>query len=905
MGWYCAIADLIDELPNGELAPWQIYRLPKLAKNLLIDPNNPSRNYTATDCSRGVPSALLLNGQNASNKEVPHKQDNEPAFSITSGAKWASALLIERAGASDARITTRTQDEPAWTLRSSIGTDQAGRNRNEVMNALVGGRVKKLNARAIARLQSVPDWYILPDQMKDAGPLIGNGVPPLLSEAIMRSLLPYVRQNQTELKLNSPCIQTEPQLNIQSTFTPSSDQVQTKFSLNSVAPHPELANVEESLNVEQKPEFTHNSAILQPEFTLSSDQVHHNFNNNSYGVQPTTVSQGERSSCAKSRATAENSRTFGRGTSDNTRISRGSLRGFEQGEATSSSQSLPRAFENRRGNRKGRQRRLEKEEIIQCNSIEPTLKVQSAFTDSSDRVQTEFSRSSVEVQPIIEKHKEKIMVAAPINIVSKEADEQYTPNTKDQPVVNLVIQVLGQIGVDVTADSNRHVPATHHITQQENYLLTSVEGMGTAFMNPPYSCPLPFVQKLCADFAAEHITEAIALLKAGTAHNQGTGTLIKQHASAQCQWGVHTGRIGFIKDGKQRKGADFDCTLYYFGSSWQKFKEVFDAWGLVSLLPKAQSQLIHISDFREQRATDDQLTTDSCQSDLTYDEQRDRLHLEREVEQGFHKAGKALMHLRDRRLYRSTHPSWEAYCQDRFVFSHQNADKKIAAARVVDVLTSNHCQLLPSCVEQAYPLSKLKEEKEIVESWEELTQEGKRPSGRRVSAVVAEICDRQLARGEYHNPWKVGDICQIHKKGDATLAKYDGLWSVVSEVKPRQCVVKVWNKEVLVKAENLEELQVGEDFLSVCDRIRSLMSRHINGDIELKRGQLRFLEALGEQSSMFEPEDLQILKCIEAIANNRDASLVQAAALIVDNIEYLIPEEVQDLSVALRSTHGF
>jgi hypothetical protein len=103
------------------------------------------------------------------------------------------------------------------------------------MNALVGGRVKKLNARAIARLQSVPDWYILPDQMKDAGPLIGNGVPPLLSEAIMRSLLPYVRQNQTELRLNSPCIQAELQLNIQSTFTPSSDQVQTEFRPSSVA----------------------------------------------------------------------------------------------------------------------------------------------------------------------------------------------------------------------------------------------------------------------------------------------------------------------------------------------------------------------------------------------------------------------------------------------------------------------------------------------------------------------------------------------------------------------------------------------------------------------------------------------------------------------------------------------
>lgn len=41
--------------------------------------------------------------------------------------------------------------------------------------------------------------------------------------------------------------------------------------------------------------------------------------------------------------------------------------------------------------------------------------------------------------------------------------------------------------------------------------------------------------------------------------------------------------------------------------------------------------------------------------ELTADEQRDRLHLERKVERAFFEAGKALMELRARRLYRSTH----------------------------------------------------------------------------------------------------------------------------------------------------------------------------------------------------------------------------------------------------------
>lgn len=40
---------------------------------------------------------------------------------------------------------------------------------------------------------------------------------------------------------------------------------------------------------------------------------------------------------------------------------------------------------------------------------------------------------------------------------------------------------------------------------------------------------------------------------------------------------------------------------------------------------------------------------------LTQDEQRDRHQLELQVEQAFYRAGKALVQLRQRRLYRSTH----------------------------------------------------------------------------------------------------------------------------------------------------------------------------------------------------------------------------------------------------------
>ncbi|MBD2249183.1 hypothetical protein H6G26_38775, partial [Nostoc sp. FACHB-888] len=52
--------------------------------------------------------------------------------------------------------------------------------------------------------------------------------------------------------------------------------------------------------------------------------------------------------------------------------------------------------------------------------------------------------------------------------------------------------------------------------------------------------------------------------------------------------------------------------------------------------------------------------------ELTEQEESDRLYLERKVERAFFEAGKALAQLRDRRLYRSTHRTFEEYCRDRF-----------------------------------------------------------------------------------------------------------------------------------------------------------------------------------------------------------------------------------------------
>lgn len=171
-GWYSAIADLIPTLPDSDLAPWQLERLTAQIKTTLIDSKNAvyrdSRTY----------------GEYA-----------EFAFPITNALdNMPHAFLIERSGArSDRPLLVKAASEPCWTLRAAIGTDQNGNNRNNVINAwLESGRVVTLTPRALARLQTLPDSYQLPLEMKVACPLIGNGVPCKLVQTILSGIKPLV-----------------------------------------------------------------------------------------------------------------------------------------------------------------------------------------------------------------------------------------------------------------------------------------------------------------------------------------------------------------------------------------------------------------------------------------------------------------------------------------------------------------------------------------------------------------------------------------------------------------------------------------------------------------------------------------------------------------------------------------
>ena len=199
--------------------------------------------------------------------------------------------------------------------------------------------------------------------------------------------------------------------------------------------------------------------------------------------------------------------------------------------------------------------------------------------------------------------------------------------------------------------------------------------------------------------------------------------------------------------------------------------------------------------------------------ELTDEEQSDRFVLERKVERAFYEAGLSLRELRDRRLYRSTHKTFEEYCWDRFAFERRHPYQLIDAANVVDNLIAcapteeskmcaNGAQILPTTERQVRPLTKLEPDKQV-EAWTKAVESagGKVPSGRIVKDIVQII--KEKTQKAVPNPYHVGDICRIIASSDPELKGKGGQWCIVSEIHEFSCTVKIYQGEITIRLDNL------------------------------------------------------------------------------------------------------
>ena len=132
---------------------------------------------------------------------------------------------------------------------------------------------------------------------------------------------------------------------------------------------------------------------------------------------------------------------------------------------------------------------------------------------------------------------------------------------------------------------------------------------------------------------------------------------------------------------------------------------------------------------------------------LSKAEKEEKNNLERTVEQAFYVAGRALKILRDKKLYRETHATFEAYVRSRFDFTKRAAYYLIDAAEVVNNLKSEqfvhsnkNTNILPTKESQCRALAKLSPEQQR-EVWRAAVEkaEGKVPSARIVKKAIKEI----------------------------------------------------------------------------------------------------------------------------------------------------------------------
>jgi hypothetical protein len=222
--------------------------------------------------------------------------------------------------------------------------------------------------------------------------------------------------------------------------------------------------------------------------------------------------------------------------------------------------------------------------------------------------------------------------------------------------------------------------------------------------------------------------------------------------------------------------------------------------------------------------------------ELSKEEESDRNLLERKVERAFFEAGKALMELRNRRLYRSTHRTFEEYCRDRFGHSRQKSNYLIAAADVyenltticcqnsgIDDLTTNSSQILPTSEGQVRPMTKL-EPQEQWEVWQTAVEVagGKVPSGR----VVKDVIERIMERTQVPNTYQLGEVCQILAKDNPELRGKGGCWGIVNHVGEFSCTVKTWDGEYTVGLQHLKSFNYlpaeCQQMQVICDRISRL-----------------------------------------------------------------------------------
>lgn len=122
---------------------------------------------------------------------------------------------------------------------------------------------------------------------------------------------------------------------------------------------------------------------------------------------------------------------------------------------------------------------------------------------------------------------------------------------------------------------------------------------------------------------------------------------------------------------------------------------------------------------------------------MTRREEAERAKCEEVIGRGlgsYVEVGRELAKMRDKRLYRDTHPTFEDYCRERWGMSRVHAHHQIEAAEIALTMVNTD---RPQNERQARELAPLKGKPEqMVEAWEEASADGT-PTAAKVKKAIA------------------------------------------------------------------------------------------------------------------------------------------------------------------------
>jgi DNA (cytosine-5)-methyltransferase 1 len=191
VGWYQAIEDLIPTLPETKFAQWQLERLPSELKDCWLPPTDTGGNQpvpisepamTIRTNDYGRRKAYLIESKNANQQYGDGvRESHQPHTTVITDHKPShqpKVYLVD--SANKGKNYQRDKDKPSGTVETF--------HKSAFPRAITpSGRVVRMTPRALARFQTVPDDYALPEKNTLACKVIGNGIPCLMMQRVMES----------------------------------------------------------------------------------------------------------------------------------------------------------------------------------------------------------------------------------------------------------------------------------------------------------------------------------------------------------------------------------------------------------------------------------------------------------------------------------------------------------------------------------------------------------------------------------------------------------------------------------------------------------------------------------------------------------------------------------------------